>query len=82
MVGELSETPLEISRVWVEFDDPAEPNQRFRCDLTWLTSNWSCIYGAGCKGSMSTAPATDAALSAPISPTRTICAGWPRSPHG
>ena len=46
----MPETPLEISRVWVEFDDPAEPNQRFRCDLTWFTSNWACIYGSGCKG--------------------------------
>ncbi|MFN8108227.1 MAG: hypothetical protein U0R21_10640, partial [Nocardioidaceae bacterium] len=20
------------------------------CDLTWLTSNWTCIFGAGCQG--------------------------------
>jgi hypothetical protein len=46
----MPETPLEISRVWVEFDDPAEPNQRFRADLTWLTSSWICIFGAGCRG--------------------------------
>lgn len=46
----MPETPLEISRVWVEFDDPAEPNQRFRADLTWLMSSWICIFGAGCRG--------------------------------
>ena len=46
----MSETPLEIPRVWVEFDDPADPDQRFRCDLTWLTSSWTCIFGTGCQG--------------------------------
>lgn len=37
-------------RSWLEFVDPDEPDQTFRCDLTWLTSNWSCIYGEGCPG--------------------------------
>lgn len=37
-------------RVWVEFTDPADPAQRFRCDLTWLTSGYRCIFGAGCRG--------------------------------
>ncbi|HNQ07297.1 MAG TPA: hypothetical protein PKH97_08950 [Tetrasphaera sp.] len=46
----MSETPLEIPRVWVEFDDPADSAQRFRCDLTWLTSSWTCIFGGGCQG--------------------------------
>ncbi len=46
----VTEVPLEIARLWVEFDDPADPGQRFRCDLTWLTSNWTCIFGAGCAG--------------------------------
>lgn len=46
----MSETPLEIPRVWVEFDDPADTEQRFRCDLTWLTSSWTCIFGNGCQG--------------------------------
>lgn len=22
----------------------------FRCDLTWLTSRWGCIFGQGCHG--------------------------------
>ncbi len=30
--------------------DEAELPQRFRCDLTWLTSSWTCIYGSGCQG--------------------------------
>jgi hypothetical protein len=34
----------------VEFQDPADEGQVFRCDLTWLTSNWMCIFGQGCQG--------------------------------
>jgi hypothetical protein len=37
-------------RAWVEFQDPADEGQVFRCDLTWLTSNWMCIFGQGCQG--------------------------------
>ena len=29
---------------------PPTPGQRFRCDLTWLTSSWTCIFGSGCQG--------------------------------
>ena len=29
---------------------PDGPAQVFRCDLTWLTSSWTCIYGRGCQG--------------------------------
>src|ERR671910_751588 len=42
--------PLDIARTWAEFDDPANAGQRFRADLTWLTSSWTCIFGAGCRG--------------------------------
>jgi hypothetical protein len=44
------EVPLDFPRAWVEFPDPADPAQVFRCDLTWLTSRWTCIFGNGCKG--------------------------------
>jgi hypothetical protein len=37
-------------RAWVEFLDPADEDQIFRCDLTWLTSSWTCIFGRGCQG--------------------------------
>ena len=46
----MPESDLDIPRIWVEFTDPAEPGQRFRCDLTWLTSDWTCIFGSGCRG--------------------------------
>jgi hypothetical protein len=45
-----AEVPLDFARDWVEFVDPADPEQLFRCDLTWLTSRWTCIFGAGCHG--------------------------------
>jgi hypothetical protein len=43
-------------RAWIEFQDPADAEQVFRCDLTWLTSGWMCIFGQGCPGIYSTAP--------------------------
>jgi hypothetical protein len=44
------EVDLVFPRAWVEFQDPADEGQLFRCDLTWLTSNWMCIFGQGCQG--------------------------------
>lgn len=44
------EVPLDFPRAYVEFVDPADPAQVFRCDLTWLTSRWTCIFGRGCHG--------------------------------
>ncbi|HST84577.1 MAG TPA: hypothetical protein VLL08_22760 [Kineosporiaceae bacterium] len=55
------EVSLDLARTWLEFIDPeaesgsAEEStdaaeQVFRCDLTWLTSSWTCIYGRGCAG--------------------------------
>jgi hypothetical protein len=52
------EVSLDVPRTWLEFADPVPPEpdaeepgeQVFRCDLTWLTSSWTCIYGQGCRG--------------------------------
>ena len=46
----MPEVDLVFPRAWVEFSDPADSSQVFRCDLTWLTSNWMCIFGQGCAG--------------------------------
>lgn len=46
----MTETPLDGPRTWAELADPADPDQRLRLDLTWLTSRWHCIFGAGCRG--------------------------------
>ena len=50
------EVPLDFPRAYVEFPDPADAAQVFRCDLTWLTSRWTCIYGSGCHGIDATKP--------------------------
>ncbi|MEZ5204009.1 MAG: hypothetical protein R2701_06425 [Acidimicrobiales bacterium] len=34
---------------WVSFADPDE-DRTWIFDVTFLTSNWSCIFGRGCKG--------------------------------
>ena len=39
-----------FARDWVEFADPLAPDELYKCDLTWLTSYFTCIYGAGCCG--------------------------------
>ncbi len=41
---------MKAPRAWVEFDDPTDTGRRLRCDLTWLTSRYRCIFGAGCPG--------------------------------
>src|SRR3954462_14065772 len=46
----MPEVLLPFPRAYAEFVDPAEADQVFRCDLTWLTSRWTCIFGRGCRG--------------------------------
>lgn len=50
------EIPADVPRGWVEFSDPANGDQVLRCDLTWLTSRWSCIFGNGCPGIYASRP--------------------------
>ncbi|GAA2109000.1 hypothetical protein [Streptomyces synnematoformans] len=54
--GPGDEVPLDFPRAWAEFADPADDEQVFRCDLTWLTSRWSCIFGSGCQGMLAGRP--------------------------
>lgn len=46
----MPEVLIRFPRTYVEFPDPSDANQVFRCDLTWLTSRWRCLFGAGCRG--------------------------------
>lgn len=46
----------EFPRAWIEFTDPADAEQIFRCDLTWLTSRWTCIFSSGCEGIVADRP--------------------------
>jgi hypothetical protein len=52
------EVDLVFPRAWIEFTDPADGSQVFRCDLTWLTSSYTCIFGQGCRGIYAGAPDT------------------------
>ena len=54
----MPEVDLVFPRAFVEFADPADAGQVFRCDLTWLTSRYHCIFGQGCQGIYSTSPDT------------------------
>lgn len=46
----MPEVQIGFPRAWAELTDPDDPDQVFRCDLTWLTSRWTCIFGRGCPG--------------------------------
>ena len=48
-LARVPEVLIGFPRAFVEFGDPADNGQVFRCDLTWLTSRWACIYGQGCQ---------------------------------
>ena len=52
----MSEIKPGFARDWVEFSDPNDEEEIFKCDLTWLTSHWTCIYGDGCQGVFKSQP--------------------------
>ena len=52
----MPEVDLGFPRAWVSFPNPDDETEVFRCDLTWLTSRWTCIFGAGCPGVYASAP--------------------------
>lgn len=41
--------PPADAREWVSFED-SEEERTWVFDVSFLTSNWSCIYGNGCQG--------------------------------
>lgn len=54
--GVVTEVDPGFARGYIEFANPDEPDEVFRCDLTWLTSRWTCIFGRGCRGIYATSP--------------------------
>ncbi len=52
----MPEVDLVFPRAFVEFANPADDSEVMRCDLTWLTSSYTCIFGQGCPGIYSTSP--------------------------
>ena len=52
----MPEVDLVFPRAWVEFVNPDDDSEVLRCDLTWLTSHYECIFGRGCAGIYADAP--------------------------
>ena len=52
----MPEVDLVFPRAFVEFVNPADQTEMMRCDLTWLTSSYTCIFGQGCQGIYADAP--------------------------
>ncbi len=50
-------TPPSDTHEWVSFEDPDE-QRTWIFDITFLTSNWTCIFGRGCQGVL-TGPAPE-----------------------
>jgi len=48
-LGDTALGDTDRQREWLSFEDPEE-HRTWLFDLTFLTSNWTCIYGAGCPG--------------------------------
>ncbi len=46
----MTEVDLDFPRAFIEFVNPDDADEIFKCDLTWLTSNYKCIFGEGCHG--------------------------------
>ncbi len=52
----MPEVDLVFPRAFVEFVNPADETEVMKCDLTWLTSSYTCIFGQGCPGIYADAP--------------------------
>lgn len=52
----MPEVDLVFPRAYVEFVNPADETEVMRCDLTWLTSSYRCIFGSGCQGIYADSP--------------------------
>ena len=51
------EVELDFPREWVEFYDPEDPEHLIAVDLTWLLSNWTCVFGTpACQGTVADRP--------------------------
>lgn len=54
----MPEVDLVFPRAFVEFANPDDDTEVMRCDLTWLTSSYMCIFGQGCCGIDADSPDT------------------------
>ena len=48
---------MDFPREWVEFPDPDNSEHVIVADLTWLLSNWTCVFGTpACQGTVEGRP--------------------------
>ncbi len=52
----MATTPIDTHE-WISFEDDEE-ERTWMFDVTFLTSNWTCIFGNGCQGVL-TGPAPE-----------------------
>ncbi len=45
-----------LEREWVSIRDPGDDHLRYTFDVSFLISNYRCIYGAGCQGAQAEGP--------------------------
>jgi hypothetical protein len=44
---------------WLTFPAPDDPDRQFRVNVSFLLSNYQCIFGQGCLGSLNKKPSAD-----------------------
>ena len=44
---------------WLTFPAPDDPDRQFRVNVSFLLSNYECIFGRGCPGSLNKYPSAD-----------------------
>src|SRR5690606_15757667 len=52
----VAEGDLGFARFLGEVAETDVPTETFHCDLTLLTSRWTCIFGGGCPGIYESSP--------------------------
>lgn len=51
------EVDPDFPREWISFTDPGDPLHLIRADMTWLLSNWTCVFGTpACQGILADRP--------------------------
>jgi hypothetical protein len=44
---------------WLTFPAPDDPDRQFRVNVSFMLSNYECIFGQGCPGSLNKHPSAD-----------------------
>ena len=44
---------------WLTFPAPDDPDRQYRVNVSFMLSNYECIFGQGCPGSLNKHPSPD-----------------------